>query len=179
LPSNQRFSSTGFIGHAAARPIKPSSLDDTIMPRSRVATINAAFLLLTLPFLLRLWFEAVVLRIDSGPQMLGFSLVHGGAGALTIPLMISWVATYIYWLFVIAVAALWLFPTVRARIVGTPHILLGGVGTLAVQALALYMQSDLPTFLLYAVAFLLSVIVMLLAVVAAASLRLSVAARVV
>jgi hypothetical protein len=63
--------------------------------------------------------------------------------------------------------------------VGTPLILLGGVGTLGVQALAVYMQSDLPTFLLYAAGFLLSAIVVFLAVVAAASLRLRGPARVV
>ena len=149
------------------------------MPRGRVATANAAFLLLALPFFLRLWVEAVAWRLERGPQMLGFSLAHGGAGALTVPLLISLLATFAYWLFVAVVGVLWLFPAVRARMVGTVLVLLGGIGTFGFQALATYMQNDLPTGVLYAGAVALSALLVFLVAVTVASFRSKVPARVV
>ena len=149
------------------------------MPRGRVATANAAFLVLALPFLLRMWVEAVAWRLERGPQMLGFSLAHGGAGALTVPLLISLLATLVYWSFVAVVGALWLFPAVRARMVGTVLVLLGGIGTFGFQALATYMQNDLPTGVLYAGAVALSALLVFLVAVTVASFRSKVPARVV
>lgn len=148
------------------------------MARGKVAMVNGAFLLLTLPFLLRLWVEAVLWRIDRGPQMLGFSLMHGSAGVLTVPLVISWLAIYAYWLFVVAVLMLWIVPALRGRMVGISLVLLGGVGTVGIQALAAYMQSDLPIGALYTGGFLLSALVVFLVIVAIASLRLKTGARV-
>jgi hypothetical protein len=44
--------------------------------------VNAIFLLLVTPIVVRFWVEAVVWRLERGRQMLGFSLIHGGAGWL-------------------------------------------------------------------------------------------------
>ncbi len=156
-----------------------AALDDTVMPRGKVTTANAALLLLALPFLLRLWVEAVAWRLERGPQMLGFSLAHGGAGALTVPLLISLLANFVYWLFVAVVGVLWLFPTVRARLAGTALVLLGGTGTFGFQALATYMQNDLPTGVLYTGAVALSVLFVFLLAVTVVSFRRKVPARVV
>jgi hypothetical protein len=155
---------------------EPRALSDTLMSHSRLATANGALLLLTLPFLLRLWVEAVVWRIDRGPQMLGFSLVHGGAGVLTVPLVISWLVTHVYLLFAVIVAVLWIVPALRVRMVGALLVVLEGVGTFVSQALAASMQNGPPLWLLYAEALVLSVLIVLLVVAAVASLRLKVAA---
>jgi hypothetical protein len=144
-----------------------------------VAKTNAGLLLLTLPFLLRLWVEAVAWRLERGPQMIGFSLVHGGAGVLTVPLLMSLLAQLVYWLFVAVVAVLWLVPPVRARMDGTGLALLGGIGTFGFQALATFMQNDLPTGVLYAGAAALSALLVFLVAVIVASLRRKVPARVV
>lgn len=108
--------------------------------------------------------------------MLGFSLVHGGAGVLTVPLVISWLVSYVYLLFAVIVAVLWIIPALRVRMVGTLLVVLGGVGTFVSQTSAASMQNDLPLWLLYAEALVLSVLIVLLVVAAVASLRLKVAA---
>jgi hypothetical protein len=144
-----------------------------------VAKTNAGLLLLTLPFLLRLWVEAVAWRLERGPQMIGFSLAHGGAGVLTVPLLISLLANLVYWLFVVIVVVLWLVPPVRARMDGVGLALLGGIGTFGFQALATLMQNDLPTVVLYAGAVAMSVLLVSLVAVIVASLRRKAPARVV
>jgi hypothetical protein len=144
-----------------------------------VARTNAGLLLLTLPFLARLWVEAVAWRLERGPQMIGFSLAHGGAGAFTVPVLISLLATLVYGLFVAVVALLWLIPPMRARMDGTVFVLLGGIGTFGFQALAALMQNDLPVSLLYAGAAALSALFVLLVAVMVASFRRKARARVV
>lgn len=144
-----------------------------------VVTTNGGLLLLTLPFLARLWVEAVAWRLERGPQMIGFSLAHGGAGVFTVPLVISLLATLVYWLFVVVVALLWLVPPARARMEGIVLVLLGGIGTFGFQALAALMQNDLPSSVLYAGAVVLSATFVLLVAVTVASFRRKVPARVV
>ena len=144
-----------------------------------VAKTNAGLLLLTLPLLVRLWVEAVAWRLDRGPQMIGFSLAHGGAGVLTVPLLISLLATLVYWLFVAVVAVLWLVPSVRARMDGIVFVLVGGIGTFGFQALATVMQNDLPVGVLYAGAIVLSALLLFLVAVTVASFRPKAGARVV
>ena len=95
---------------------------------------------------------------------------------MTVPLVISWLVSYVYLLFAVIVAVLWIIPVFRVRMVGTLLVVLGGVGTFVSQALATSMQNDLPLWLLYAEALVLSVLIVLLVVVAVASLRLKVAA---
>src|ERR1044072_9324809 len=106
-----------------------------VMPRSKLALVNGLFLVIAVPIFLRLWVEAVLWRIERGPQMLAFSLMHGGAGALTVPLVVSLVTVYVYGLFALAVGVAWAFPWVRARITGVDSVLLGVVGASAFQAL--------------------------------------------
>jgi hypothetical protein len=45
-----------------------------------VRKTNGVFLLILSPVMVRLWYEAVVWRIQSGPQMLGFQVLHLAAG---------------------------------------------------------------------------------------------------
>ena len=45
-----------------------------------VRKANAIFLLVLAPILVRLWYEAVVWRLEQGPQMLGFQVMHLAAG---------------------------------------------------------------------------------------------------
>jgi hypothetical protein len=111
--------------------------------------------------------------------MIGFSLAHGGAGALTVPLLISLLANLVYWLFVVIVVVLWLVPPVRARMDGVGLALLGGIGTFGFQALATLMQNDLPTGVLYAGAVAMSVLLVSLVAVIVAGLRRKAPARVV
>ncbi len=88
--------------------------------------------------------------------MLGFSLMHGGAGVFTVPVVLSYLAMLLYWLFVIAVALMWVFPPVRKQMSGTKFVILGGVGTLTFVSVAEYMQNDLPVIVLYVGASMLS-----------------------
>jgi hypothetical protein len=111
--------------------------------------------------------------------MIGFSLVHGGAGVLTVPLLMSLLATLVYWLFVAVVAVLWLVPSVRVRMDGIVFVLLGGIGTFGFQALAAFMQNDLPIGVLYAGAVALSALLVFLAAVVVAGFSRKVAASVV
>lgn len=143
------------------------------MSRGGIANANGVLLLATLPFLLRIWLEAVVWRIDDGPQMLGFSLMHAGAGAFTVPLLISLLAVVIYLFFALVVAALSIVPSIRARMLGTRWVIFGGLGVFGFEWLAGYLQSDLSAGLLYAGAFVLSAIVLFLLIVAAVSVRLA------
>jgi hypothetical protein len=128
-------------------------------------------LLLALPFLLRLWVEAVAWRLERGPQLLGFSLAHGGAGVLTVPLLISLLAHFVYWVFVAVVGVLWLLPALRVRMAGTVLVLLGGIGTFGFQVLATYMQNDLSSSVLYAGAVGLSALLVFLVAVTIVSFR--------
>ena len=144
-----------------------------------VARTNAGFLLLTLPFLVRLWVEAVAWRLERGPQMIGFSLAHGGVGVFTVPLLLSLFASLMYWLFVAVVAVLWFVPSVRARMDGALLVVLGGVGTFGFQALATFMQNELPIAVLYAGAVALSALFVFLVAVTVSSFRRKVPARVV
>ena len=142
-----------------------------VMPRSKLALINGLFLVVSAPMLVRLWVEAVLWRIERGPQMLAFSLMHGGAGALTVPLVVSLVTLYVYGLFALVIAVAWLIPSVRARITGIGSVLLGVVGASAFQALAILLQRELPTSLLYVGAIVLSAVLVFLFVVAVNSFR--------
>lgn len=117
---------------------------------------NAVFLFLSLPFFLRIWVEAVLWRFDTGPQMLGFSFMHGGAGLFTIPIAFSLIATSAYWLFVVVVALLWLIPPARKEMTGTKLVILGGAATLASSVLASLLQLPLSQPTLYLGAALLS-----------------------
>ena len=109
-----------------------------------VAKVNAAFLILILPFFIRMWIEAVVWRIQRGPQMLGFSLIHAGAGIFTIPIMAGFLALFLYWIFVGVVVVLWLIPAVRRKMAGTLWVVLGGAATWAFDTVADYLQRELP-----------------------------------
>ena len=76
---------------------------------------NAVLLVFVLPIVLRYWVEAVIWRLSGGPQMLGFSLVHGGAGWLTPVFIGSFIFMYVYFLWVVSVCVRWLIPVFRKR----------------------------------------------------------------
>jgi hypothetical protein len=65
---------------------------------------NAYFLLVVAPMMPRIWYEAVVWRLQHGPEMLGFQLMHRG-GLLAAVVSISLFATsiYIYWCILVSI----------------------------------------------------------------------------
>ena len=141
------------------------------MRSSLVAKANGAFLLLILPFYIRMWIEAVVWRIQRGPQMLGFSLIHAGAGIFTIPIMVGFLGMFLYWLFVAAVVVLWLFPSVRRKMQGTLWVVLGGAATWAFNSLSEFLQRELPALVVYLGALVLTALLGSLVLLAILSLR--------
>jgi hypothetical protein len=123
---------------------------------------NAAFLLTVVPILVRLWYEAVVWRLEQGPQMLGFQVIHMAAGGSLAPvlgplLLISFFALYVYLFWVAVLVLRRLIPGVRGKLFGVR--LVGGCAILLVafMAIADYLQQDeLSKFSLLGGAFLLT-----------------------
>jgi hypothetical protein len=105
--------------------------------------VNAILLLLVAPIVVRVWIEAVVWRLQRGPQMLGFSLLHGGAGWLSVPLLLSFLAISVYSLWVIVVMTLWAIPASRRKIVQPHFVLLGGASLCVFMLIAQLLQQDM------------------------------------
>ena len=105
--------------------------------------VNAILLLLVAPIVVRFWVEAVVWRLERGPQMLGFSLAHGGAGWMTLPLILSFLAIWIYAVWVVIAVVLWAIPRSRPRIAKPHRVVLGGVSLIAFFGIADFLQADM------------------------------------
>ena len=117
-----------------------------MLPRSESLTrVNAILLLLLAPIVVRFWVEAVIWRLARGPQMLGFSLAHGGAGWMTLPLILSFLTIGIYAVWVVIVIVLWAIPRSRARFAKPHHAVLGGVSLFAFLEIADFLQADMST----------------------------------
>ena len=117
-----------------------------MLPRSKNLTrVNAILLLLVAPIVARFWVEAVVWRLERGPQMLGFSLAHGGAGWMTLPLILSFLAIWIYAAWVVVAMVLWAIPRSRRRIAKPQRVVLGGVSLYAFLEIADFLQADMST----------------------------------
>jgi hypothetical protein len=117
-----------------------------MLPRSKSLTrVNAILLLLLAPIVVRFWVEAVIWRLARGPQMLGFSLAHGGAGWLTLPLILSFLTIGIYAVWVVIVIVLWAIPRSRGKVAKPHHVLLGGVSLFALLRIADFLQADMST----------------------------------
>lgn len=104
---------------------------------------NAILLLLVLPILLRFWVEAVIWRLQRGPQMLGFSLAHGGAGWLTVPLILSFLAIWMYALWVVLVIVLWAIPASRPTVAKPQQAVLGGASLFGFLQIAGVLQREM------------------------------------
>lgn len=83
--------------------------------------VNATFLLVLAAIILRLWYEAVIWRIEQGPQMLGFQVMHFAAGGdfrtvLAPLLFFSFLAVYAYFLWAIWLGMSWLIPRKRKNL---------------------------------------------------------------
>ena len=107
--------------------------------------INAIFLFLVTPILVRFWIEAVVWRLERGRQMLGFSLIHGGAGWMTVPLLLSFAVIWIYVLWVILVIVVWAFPASRRKMANPQWAVLGGASVFLFFEIADFLQRDIST----------------------------------
>jgi hypothetical protein len=92
-----------------------------------VRRANAVFLLVLAPLIVRIWYEAVVWRLQRGPQMLGFEVLHGVAGGLVLgPLFLITLLVgyaYILWAFLLFVlqfipAAARHFANMRLPVIG-------------------------------------------------------------
>ena len=117
-----------------------------MLPRSESLTrVNAILLLLLAPIVVRFWVEAVIWRLARGPQMLGFSLAHGGAGWMTLPLILSFFTIGIYAAWVVIVIVLWAIPPFRGKIAKPHRVVLGGVSLFAFLAIADFLQADMST----------------------------------
>jgi hypothetical protein len=114
-------------------------------PPKDLTRTNAILLLLLAPIVVRFWVEAVVWRLERGPQMLGFSLAHGGAGWMTLPLILSFLSIGIYAVWVVIVLVLWAIPLSRGRIARAHRVLLGGVSLFAFFAISDFLQADIST----------------------------------
>jgi hypothetical protein len=114
-------------------------------PSKDLTRINAILLLLLAPIVVRFWVEAVVWRLERGPQMLGFSLAHGGAGWMTLPLLLSFLTIGIYAVWVGIVIVLWAIPLSRGRIARAHRVLLGGVSLFAFLTISELLQADIST----------------------------------
>lgn len=129
---------------------------------------NAIFLLVLTPIVVRIWYEAVVRRLERGPQMLGFEVVHGAAGgALAVilaPLLLfSLLAAYIYLLWVIVVLALRLIPRQR-QFINAHFAAVGALCFIAFGYITDHLQGDsLSHTGLLRGAFVLTVIVLIMA----------------
>lgn len=112
-------------------------------PSKNLARVNQILLILLAPIVLRFWVEAVVWRLERGPQMLGFSLAHGGAGWMTLPLLLSFLTIWIYGAWVVIVIVLWAMPLSRGKIAKPHRVVLGGVSLLAFLEIADFLQADM------------------------------------
>ena len=116
-------------------------------PSKSLTRVNAILLLLLAPIVVRFWVEAVIWRLERGPQMLGFSLAHGGAGWMTLPLILSFLTIWIYGVWVVIVIVLWAIPPSRGKIPKPHRVVLGGVSLFAFLAIADFLQADMSTAL--------------------------------
>jgi hypothetical protein len=114
-------------------------------PSKSLTRVNAILLLLLAPIVVRFWVEAVIWRLERGPQMLGFSLAHGGAGWMTLPLILSFLTIWIYAVWVVIVIVLWAIPPSRGKIAKPHRVVLGGVSLFAFLAIADFLQADMST----------------------------------
>jgi hypothetical protein len=130
---------------------------------------NAVFLLVLAPIVLRLWYEAVVWRLEQGPQMLGFQVLHLAAGGAFAPVLapiflISFLAVYAYLLWVIVVVILRFVPKVRRGLSNVHLAVAGALSYLAFGYIAGFLQrEDLPREALLAGSFLLTLLVLVAA----------------
>lgn len=118
---------------------------DMLPPSKSLTRVNAILLLLLAPIVVRFWVEAVIWRLERGPQMLGFSLAHGGAGWMTLPLILSFLTIWIYAVWVVIVIVLWAIPQSRGKIAKPHRVVLGGVSLFAFLAIADFLQADMST----------------------------------
>jgi hypothetical protein len=118
---------------------------DMLPPSRSLTRVNAILLLLLAPIMVRFWVEAVIWRLERGPQMLGFSLAHGGAGWMTLPLILSFLIIWIYAGWVVVVIVLWAIPRFRGKIAKPYRVVLGGVSLFAFLAIADFLQADMST----------------------------------
>jgi hypothetical protein len=114
-------------------------------PSKGLTRTNAIFLVLLAPIVVRFWVEAVVWRLARGPQMLGFSLAHGGAGWMTLPLILSFLTIGIYAVWVVIVLVLWAIPQSRRKFAKAHRVALGGASLFAFLATADFLQADMST----------------------------------
>jgi hypothetical protein len=114
-------------------------------PSKSLTRVNAILLLLLAPIVVRFWVEAVIWRLERGPQMLGFSLAHGGAGWMTLPLILSFLTIGIYAVWVVVVIVLWALPLSRGKIAKPHRVVLGGVSLFAFLKIADFLQADMST----------------------------------
>ena len=114
-----------------------------LAPSKNLTRVNAILLLLLAPIVVRFWVEGVWWRLERGPQMLGFSLAHGGAGWMTLPLLLSFLTIWIYAVWVVFVMVLWAIPPSRRKIAKPHRVALGGVSLFAFLAIADFLQADL------------------------------------
>ena len=77
--------------------------------------------------------------------MLGFSLAHAGAGWMTVPLIVSFLALPVYALWVIV---LWVIPGTRRKMTKPLHAVLGGGSVFVFFEIADFLQRPLNTGLL-------------------------------
>ena len=138
-----------------------------------LGTPNGVLLMLVVPIVLRLWTEAVVWRFENGLQMLLFSMMHGGAGWLTIPLFLSFLAIYVYALWVVVVVLLWVIPASRRRIAKAQLVVLSGAALAGFVVLAGFLQQDTPKPYLFAGAVAMSVVVFLMGWIIYSGFRVS------
>jgi hypothetical protein len=124
--------------------------------------VNAVLLLLVTPFIVRIWVEAVVWRLLRGPQMLGFSLLHGGAGWMTLPLVLSFLTIYVYALWVVFIIVLWTIPASRKRITKPQLVVLGGGSVVVFFLIADFLQRVMNLGLVFAGAAAMTAIVCLI-----------------
>jgi hypothetical protein len=111
-----------------------------------VRKTNAVFLLMLLPIIVRLWYEAVVWRLEQGPQMLGFQVLHlaaGGAFALVVApiLLISYFVVYVYLLWVLAVVILRFVPRGRRGLANVHQAITGALAYIAFGCVANFLQN--------------------------------------
>ena len=116
-----------------------------LAPSKSLTRVNAILLLVLAPIVVRFWVEAVIWRLERGPQMLGFSLAHGGAGWMTLPLILSFLTIWIYGVWVVIVIVLWAIPPFRGKIAKPHRVVLGGVSLFAFLAIADFLQADMST----------------------------------
>lgn len=117
--------------------------------RGNLTQTNGLFLLCIAPLLVRIWIEAVVWRLNEGPQMLGFQVIHLAAGSWTVPLFVSLLILWLYqlWAAVIVVAAL--VPAWRRITAGKRFVVLGAGSVLVFFCVADFIQTELPTTAVY------------------------------